>query len=533
MKTRGKKHRFRATALVLMAMGLTLPTMVAVHNSQAAGLAPLNSVQVPLPDLTGFVIDNTAAIRLGKALFWDMQAGGDGIQACASCHFQAGEDVRSRNTLNPGPNGLLDIVGADERLIRADFPLVDTNTDDIVGSQGIAKMVFNGLSGVPKDDCTEVTDPVFNKDGINVRQVTGRNAPSVINAVYNFRSFWDGRANNVFNGVNPNGPTDPAQVLQVIGDTVIPVTVAIPNASMASQATGPPMSPVEMTCAGRTFPDIGQKLLNLRPLRRQMVDPTDSVLGGLSRAPEQGLSTTYGAMIQAAFDPKWWDSPQQIDGHTVMENNFSLFWGLSIMLYEATLVSDDTPLDRFLLGDTAALTPRQKKGMELFGGTARCHQCHGRAEMTEATVSQSTDDPLNGFFNIGVAPTAEDGGDVLQPGQGMFKAPGLRNVELNGPYFHNGSAATLRQVVDFYDRGGNFPDQFTDGDIRVLGLSNAEKRQLVDFLLALTDDRVRFEKAPFDHPSLIVKHGKNLPAVGAAGLVEPLVPFKKMNPFHQ
>jgi cytochrome c peroxidase len=63
----------------------------------------LQGVPVPEPpDLASYVKDKAAAIRLGKALFWDMQVGSDGVQACASCHFQAGGDIRVKNQLDPG-----------------------------------------------------------------------------------------------------------------------------------------------------------------------------------------------------------------------------------------------------------------------------------------------------------------------------------------------------------------------------------------------------------------------------------------------
>src|SRR5512133_2485258 len=66
-------------------------------------LLPLNQIPVPEPpNLFQFVKNKPAAIRLGKALFWDMQAGSDGVQACASCHFHAGADNRLKNTVNPG-----------------------------------------------------------------------------------------------------------------------------------------------------------------------------------------------------------------------------------------------------------------------------------------------------------------------------------------------------------------------------------------------------------------------------------------------
>ena len=71
--------------------------------SVAAVPPPLSSVPIPLPDnLEDFVRDKTAAIALGKALFWDMQLGSDGKETCATCHFHAGADSRKKNQLNPG-----------------------------------------------------------------------------------------------------------------------------------------------------------------------------------------------------------------------------------------------------------------------------------------------------------------------------------------------------------------------------------------------------------------------------------------------
>ena len=124
---------------------------------------------------------------------------------------------------------------------------------------------------------------------------------------------------------------------------------------------------------------------------------------------------------------------------------------------------------------------------------------------------------------------------------GAFKVPSPRNAALTAPYFHNGGVATLEQVVEFYNRGGDFAE--TNGhdlssDIQPLGLDATEKAALIAFLVALTDERVLYEKAPFDHPSLLVPHGGNpdapsttifganapvlddfllVPAVGAAG----------------
>jgi len=495
--------------------------------AKAKNLAPLSSVPVPLPpNLGDFVVDQQAAIRLGKALFWDQQLGGDGTQACASCHFQAGADVRSTNCMNPGANGVFETCPVGATITADKFPV---KTDDRVGSQGVTDGNFLRLNlGSPFDFFKSLINLLF---GTN-RLVTGRNAPSAVNAIYYYRNFWDGRANNTFNGVDPFGPTnqETAFVYQVVNGKPIWVKIAVPNASLASQACGPPNNPVEMAYAGRSFQQLGRKMLGLTPLGEQVVDPTDSVLGPLAANPT-GLTTTYADMIKAAFHPEWWNYNKVVaNGFKMMEANFSLYFGLAVMLYESTLVSDQTPLDKFLEGDTTALTRSQLIGMNVYTGKGKCAQCHGGAELSEATVSQTGGNPKTGFTNTGVRPLAEDGGDILQPGEAKFKAPTLRNVELNGPYFHNGGYATLRQTVDFYNRGGDFPNKFTDSDVRPLGLTLAEKKALVNFMLAMTDERVRYERAPFDHPAMTLPNGTNLPAVGAAGGPAPLNTFLNLNP---
>ncbi len=103
--------------------------------------------------------------------------------------------------------------------------------------------------------------------------------------------------------------------------------------------------------------------------------------------------------------------------------------------------------------------------------------------------------------------------------QGAMKAPPLNFVELTAPFFHNGGKLTLRQVVDFYMRGGDFPiTNSAHRDFLIVhlniedeslgGMTEAEKEErkvaLVDFLLELTDDRVRFRQAPFDQPEMFV-----------------------------
>jgi hypothetical protein len=223
---------------------------------QAAGEQFLLKGLVPAQpaNLGDFVRDRATAVALGKALFWDMQTGGDGIQACASCHFHAGVDDRVKNTLAPGANGAFfaftDGGGPNSTVQSADFPFhklsdpdnnasaVIADADDIVGSQGVHKRDFVSLSGTAVDNCVDVADAVFHVGPVNTRRVTGRNAPSVIGAAFNFRNFWDGRAREVFNGVDPTGLANPNAVIFRTDANGIaqPVAVQLKPGSAASQS---------------------------------------------------------------------------------------------------------------------------------------------------------------------------------------------------------------------------------------------------------------------------------------------------------
>jgi hypothetical protein len=314
---------------------------------------------VPLPpNLGDFVRDQQAAIRLGKALFWDMQVGSDGVQACASCHFAAGADNRSRNPMNPdilrvknqrdgdingffnspgAPDTVFSRVGPDGTLLSSDYPFVKNiesvvmnadgtigpgagNTNDIAGSTGMSFTLFQGTTaGSAVDSGQRLNDPVFNLKGTTTRRVEPRNTPTVVNAVLNFANFWDGRANNTFNGASPFGRQDldaGVFVLQADG-TIAKQQIGLVNASLASQAVGPPLNPFEMSFGNpdvnnaRTFAELGKKLLRgpfpLTPLSEQLVDKNDSVLGAVSAFPGHGIAVSYRQLIQAAFDPRYWN----------------------------------------------------------------------------------------------------------------------------------------------------------------------------------------------------------------------------------
>jgi cytochrome c peroxidase len=761
-------------------------------------MAPLSTVPTPpVPGLSQYIRSQTAAIALGKALFWDQQVGSDGVQACASCHFNAGADSRAINQVDPGLRdkdptsaffdtftlGVLTGIGFSPNYqLHAgtptagfggyhdgDFPLhkplsdletfpYNTGVDhhDVISSQGVFPTKFNGLNlGSSVEKTTLDTDAYFfyppdpadpTSSALFTRRVPPRNTPSAINAVFNYRNFWDGRARNICNGANPFGERDAASHVffaSTTSATPIAALVRLQNSALCSQALGPPGSNFEMSGAGRNFRDIGRKMLLLDPLSdtggplgAQLVDSNDSVLGKNSKSPKKGINISYGKMIQAAFQPAWWQSvwriciaadgsetlinptvtplcPDGTPGYSQMEYNFSLFWGIAIQAYESTLRADQTPFDKYLshqivftvpadnvtsffsfqlkkpvtpgtvsvqafnpsldvsdqdvfafddgfgrifgvgiaggginystgqvqlsfelppptgfptrvaysVGSTP-LTAAQLHGLLIFETKGKCIVCHGGPELTNASVAHEGQTPMermimgdftirvydSGFYHIGTRPAHEDIGladfdgiassglplsdaataqkqvcDPTAPGfpisapiipgrrgdgiptaplncndqiaqRGMVKAPGLRNLALTAPYFHNGGQLTLEQVVEFYDRGGDFglpsdeklkntgvvellPDGtlgepvglcdpttallncLMDPNVEVLGLSQQEKVDLVDFLRnGLLDQRTLIQSAPFDHPSLTVPNGH---AVGPNGYPVP------------
>ena len=230
MKRTGWSERFRALSLPAMAVLIigwfaAISTLVSVSQAgepdpvmvrflaTAAGMDPLGFAVVPQPPtLPSFVRQPAAAIMLGKALFWDMQVGSDG-QACGSCHFNAGADNRVKNQLQPGLNGgdgafgnnpftgFSDFpgFGPNYTLTANDFPfhlLTDTtntnsvvlrDTNDVVSSQGVFHANLLGFDPLRMHDTgSPLPDPIFQVGGVNTRRVEPRNAPTVINSIFNF-----------------------------------------------------------------------------------------------------------------------------------------------------------------------------------------------------------------------------------------------------------------------------------------------------------------------------------------------------------
>lgn len=266
-----------------------------------------------------------------------------------------------------------------------------------------------------------------------------RNAPTVLNAAYFEQQFWDGRA-----------PTLEDQAKQPLINTV---EMAMPSHAAVEEKL-------------RALPEYP-------PLFQQAFGTADITIDRVAQA---------------------------------------------IASFERTLLSFSAPIDRFLAGDQNAISAAAKRGWELFNGKARCNNCHGYISVVP-TFSD------NLYHNIGVAAQKQDftalarealavvrSGDERQMDElavqtrfselgrflvtkeqkdiGAFKTPGLRNIALTAPYMHDGSEATLEDVMNFYDKGG-VDNPFLDGGMRPLHLSEQEKADLVELMKTFTSEDLR------------------------------------------
>jgi cytochrome c peroxidase len=161
----------------------------------------------------------------------------------------------------------------------------------------------------------------------------------------------------------------------------------------------------------------------------------------------------------------------------------------AIAAYERTLLAGDSPFDRYFYGkEENAISEAAKRGLKVFQEKGRCVTCH---EIL-SSFALFTD---NKFHNVGVGmdkPNPDRGryeATKEDKDTGAFKTSSLRNVALTAPYMHDGSEATLESVVELYDKGG-VPNRYLDGGIRPLNLTEQEKKDLVEFMKALTSPEV-------------------------------------------
>jgi cytochrome c peroxidase len=185
----------------------------------------------------------------------------------------------------------------------------------------------------------------------------------------------------------------------------------------------------------------------------------------------------------------------------------------AISAFVRTIISVDTPYDRYLQGDATALDAEALRGMELFfSERLECFHCHGGFNFTDSTTHANANVDRVGYHNTGLYNIDANG---AYPGEntglfdmtgarrdmGRFKAPTLRNIAVTAPYMHDGSIATLDDVLDHYERGGRLIESgphagdgrrnpFKSEFIRGFELSDEERADLIAFLNSLTDEQL-------------------------------------------
>jgi cytochrome c peroxidase len=333
-------------------------------------------------------------------------------------------------------------VGVPVALTRSVIPADNPQTPEKIALG--EKLFFDGrLSANGTVACATCHDPrLAFTDGrpvaVGIENRLGqRNSPTVLNALYNKFQFWDGRS-----------PT-----LEV-------------------QVSNPVTNPVEM----------GQPTL-------------DSAASRIAAVRE----------YQATFSRVFGRAP---NGPDLLR---------AIASYERSQISFDAPFDRYMTGDSGAINASAKRGWKLFKTTARCNKCH-LATDTTSRPARFTDDT---FHNIGIGilrhrvpllarqaesavatsdTAALDRAAILTPMSALgrylvtrkdsdiasFKTPDLRNVIVTAPYFHDGSFATLWDVLDHYNKGDGVQDPWLDVDMQPLGLHERDIDDLVAFMVSLT-----------------------------------------------
>ncbi|HEY4375467.1 MAG TPA: MbnH family di-heme enzyme [Burkholderiales bacterium] len=172
----------------------------------------------------------------------------------------------------------------------------------------------------------------------------------------------------------------------------------------------------------------------------------------------------------------------------------------AIATFERTLLSFDSPYDRYRFGgDKSAISASAKRGETLFfSERMKCFHCHGGINFTDTVMHERLEQPETAFHNTGLynldgkgAYPPDNTGVMAVTGKpedmGKFRAPTLRNIAVTAPYMHDGSIATLGEVLDHYAHGGRAANPLRSEFITGFTMSAQEKEDLIVFLRSLTD----------------------------------------------
>ena len=290
-----------------------------------------------------------------------------------------------------------------------------------------------------------------------------RNAPTLLNVVYNKWQFWDGRSDSLW-----------SQAL-----------IALEGEN--EQA--------------------GTRLQYAHFIKRLYQDDYEKVFGPLPNLTDINRFPPNGKPGDAQFDNM--SEFDKIAVNTVFANI-----GKAIETYERLLISRNAPFDQYVAGDVNAIGIEAKRGLKIFIGKGVCILCHDNSNFTDNDfhnlgvpqgrlledtgrydgIKQLLDNPFNGGGIYSDDPEVPqrilDFLEPTQQHQGQFKTPTLRNVALTAPYFHTGDFPTLASIIAFNNAGG-VPSGFVgvrEGTLEPLNLSEQEANDLVEFLLTLTGE---------------------------------------------
>jgi cytochrome c peroxidase len=347
----------------------------------------------------------------------------------------------------------------------------------VIGSPRATHPGFDGVYGTSDDVIGSPGVPMNRADGsyewsaaFGLReQVTRRKSQPVIDSAYFDRLFWDGRATGE------------------LRDPLTGAVIIASGAALEAQSLDPPVSSAEMGHIGSDWSNVVARIAASRPLALSpsIPAPLAAWIGGRG----------YPELFAEAFG-----TPEVT----------AVRFAMAVASYQRTLYSDRTRFDADLSSITEPGASEQR-GRELFTDKL-CDQCHERNLLS---------DKLHRF--IGLRPDGEDEGRAevtgLDRDRGRFRTPSLRNVALRSPYMHDGRFATLEEVVEFYDRGGDFEGRNKDiFFIKPLQLSGQDKADLVAFMSnQLTDERVAAGAGPlFDRPMLYSESAR-VPQIEGSG----------------
>ncbi len=283
--------------------------------------------------------------------------------------------------------------------------------------------------------------------------------------------------------VPPDNPQSALKILlgkQLYFDTRLSKDNTISCASCHDPAkgwsdTGPTSIGINGQKGGRRSPPVS----NAAYLPLQFWDGRAPSLEEQAKGPIQNpieMGNTHEAMIKIVNDiPGYVEEFKTVFGSGAMNTDQV---AQAIAAFERTVVTTDSPFDRFVRGSDDALTDQEKWGLEIFNGKGHCTACHWGANFTDGR-----------FHNVGVKPLDPTKPDVGRfeitknpRDKGAFKTPILRDAGLRAPYLHDGSEKSLESVVDFYNRGGDTDDPNIDPLLVPLNLTVAEKSALVVFI---------------------------------------------------